>query len=60
MVVLFHKFTDFERHSTTSKFQFSFALKYCFGLFFTTALITLAVEAIQYENYYAHPYGVIE
>ena len=60
MVVLFHKFTDLERHSTTSKFQFSFAFKYCCGLFFTTALMTLAVEAIKYENYYAHPYGVIE
>ena len=43
MVVLFHKFTDLERHQTTSKFQFSFALKYCLGLFFTTALMTLAV-----------------
>lgn len=43
MVTLFHKFTDLERHSTTSKFQFSFGLKYCLGLFFTTAVMTLAV-----------------
>ena len=42
-----------------SKFQFSFALKYCLGLFFTTALMTLAVEAITMKNYYQHPYGVI-
>ena len=60
MVVLFHKFTDLEGHDTMSKFQFSFALKYCMGLFFTTALMTLAVEAISFRNYYEHPYGVIE
>ena len=48
MVVLFHKFTDLERNYTMSKFQFSFALKYCLGLFFTTALMTLAVEAIKF------------
>ena len=60
MVVLFHKFTDYERHETTSKFQFSFGLKYCLGLFFTTALMTLAVEAIKFHNYDAHAYGVIE
>jgi len=30
------------------------------GLFFTTALMTLAVEAITYHNFYAHEYGVIE
>ena len=60
MVVLFHKFTDLERNETTSKFQFSFALKYCLGLFFTTALMTLAVEAIKFKNYYQHPYGVID
>lgn len=30
------------------------------GLFFTTALMTLAVEAIRFHNYYSHPYGVVE
>ena len=60
MVVLFHKFTDIERHDSVSKFQFSFGLKYCLGLFFTTALMTLAVEAIKFNNYFAHPFGVIE
>jgi hypothetical protein len=29
-------------------------------MFFTTALMTLAVEAISFGNYYAHDYGVIE
>ena len=29
-------------------------------MFFTTALMTLAVEAIRFENYYSHLYGVIE
>ena len=60
MSTLFHKFTDIERPDTTSKFQFSFALKYCLGLFFTTAVMTLAVEDITFHNYYDHPYGVIE
>lgn len=57
---LFYKFTEIERHSNTSKFQFSFALKLSLGLFFTTALMTLAVEAYRFKNYYTHPYGVIE
>lgn len=60
MVLLFHLFTDLERNNTTAKFQFSFGLKYCCGLFFTTALMTLAVEAIRFENYYEHSWGVIE
>lgn len=30
------------------------------GLFFTTALMTLAVEAIRFKNYFSHPYGVVE
>lgn len=58
--ILFHKFTDLERHSTTSYFEFSFGLKLSFGFFFTTALMTLAVEAIRFKNYYNHLYGVID
>lgn len=57
---LFHKFTDMERHKTTYTFQVSFCLKYCLGLFFTTALMTLIVEAFMLKNYYKHSYGVIE
>jgi hypothetical protein len=57
---LFYKFTILEKHSTTSKFQFSYELKMLLGLFFTTALMTLAVEAIRFHNYYSHPYGVID
>lgn len=60
MSILYHKFTDFERHSTTSKFQFSFELKLTFGFFFTTAVMTLSVEAIRFDNYYSHLYGVID
>lgn len=60
MSILYHKFTDIERHSTTSKFQFSFELKLTFGFFFTTALMTLAVEDIRFKNYYSHIYGVID
>ena len=29
-------------------------------MFFTTALMTLAVEAITFRNFYSHEYGVIE
>jgi len=29
-------------------------------MFFTTALMTLAVEDLQFGNFYTHPYGVIE
>lgn len=36
---------------TTAEHQFSYALKYTLGMFFTTAVMTLAVEAIQFENY---------
>ena len=43
MVTLFHYFTHIESHKTSSSFQFSFGLKYCLGLFFTTALMTLLV-----------------
>jgi hypothetical protein len=35
-------------------------MKYSVGLFFTTALMTLAVEDIKFGNFYTHPYGVIE
>jgi hypothetical protein len=29
-------------------------------MFFTTALMTLAVEDLRFHNFYEHPYGVIE
>lgn len=35
-------------------------MKYSIGLFFTTALMTLAVEDFASDNYYSHLYGVIE
>lgn len=57
---LFHIFTELEVPSTVSTLQFSFALKYSLGLFFTTAIMSLAVEAIKFENYYSHPYGVVD
>lgn len=60
MSVLYHKLTDIERHETRSKFEFSFGLRYALGLFFTTALMTLIVEALVLNNYNKHPYGVIE
>lgn len=35
-------------------------MKYSLGMFFTTALMTLAVQAITFKNFYSHQYGVIE
>jgi hypothetical protein len=29
-------------------------------MFFTTALMTIAVEALKFHNYYKHDFGVIE
>ena len=49
-----------ERHSLVDDENYSFALKYALGMFFTTALMTLAVEAITLQNFYTHSFGVIE
>lgn len=57
---LFHKFTEMEKHSSTYKFQFYFCLKYCLGLFFTTALMTLIIEDFLFSNFFKHNFGVIE
>ena len=54
-----HHFTHFEKHDNTFDEEFSFGLKYMLGLFFTTALMTLAVEAITFDNFFSHEYGVI-
>jgi hypothetical protein len=60
IATLFHKFTDWERHANTYKFQFFFCLKYCLGLFFTTALMTVIVEVFLMGNIYQYDFGVIE
>jgi di/tricarboxylate transporter len=59
MGYVLHHFTHIERHATSDREQFSFAFKYALGMFFTTALMTLFVEAITYNNFYKHDYGVI-
>lgn len=55
-VIMFNKFvmgnvlsyfTKLEHHDHVDYFQFSFASKYAFGMLFTTALMTIVVEAIQ-------------
>ena len=33
---------------TTSQLEFSYAFKYTLGMFFTTAVMTLAVEALEF------------
>jgi hypothetical protein len=55
-----HYFVHLEKHAYTDEEGHSFAMKYSLGMFFTTALMTLAVEAITFKNFYSHPYGVIE
>lgn len=49
-----HKIVHHENHAFTDKENHSFALKYALGMFFTTALMTLAVEAITFRNFYSH------
>lgn len=60
MGYVLHHFTHIEKHATSDNDQFSFAFKYALGMFFTTALMTLFVEALTYNNFYQHHYGVIE
>ena len=60
MGIVLHYFTHLENHATADNEQLSFAFKYALGMFFTTALMTLFVEAITYKNFYTHHYGVIE
>ncbi len=55
-----HSFVHGEKHAFTDKGSHSFAIKYAVGMFFTTALMTLAVEAVTFRNFYSHEYGVIE
>ena len=54
MGAVLHYFTHHEYHFSTADEEFSFALKYTLGMFFTTALMTLAVEAITFHNVYQH------
>lgn len=51
MSTIFHHICNHEKHECYSDLQFSFALKYMLGMFFTTALMTLMVEAIIFHNY---------
>lgn len=54
-----HYFTHLEKHDNKAHEDFSFAFKYALGMFFTTALMTIAVEALKFHNYYKHDFGVI-
>ncbi len=55
-----HYFTHLEKHDDKAHEDFSFAFKYALGMFFTTALMTIAVEALKFNNFYLHDFGVIE
>ncbi len=48
MKIVLHEICKLEKPETTSQLQFSYAFKYTIGMFFTTAVMTLAVEAIQF------------
>ena len=56
---ILHYITDIESHKTAAAFELSFSIKYALGLVFTTAILTLLVEDIQFHNIYEHDYGVI-
>lgn len=56
---IFHLITDYEKHLSVSSANLSYALKYTLCMFFTTALMTLIVEALIHSNY-TGTLGVIE
>lgn len=55
-----HYFTHLEHHDDKANDDFSFAFKYALGMFFTTCLMTITVEALMHKNYYSHPFGIVE
>lgn len=58
LATVLHKFTDLEMHPTGSDYEYSFALKYTLGLFFTTAIMTYLVEGARFNNVYSEEFGV--
>lgn len=50
--IIVHQVVDKEKWSTKTKMNISFAIKLTLVLFCNTALITLAVEILTFENYY--------
>lgn len=49
---LVHHIVDEEKWSTKTKLNISFGTKLTLALFFNTAMITLAVEIITFDNFY--------
>ena len=60
MGTVLHHLTDLEHHDDKSDYAFSFAFKYSLGMFFTTSMMTIVVEGLIHNNYYTHPFGIIE
>ena len=56
---MIHKICDYEKRSTKTKMNISFANKLTLGLFFNTAFITLIVEIVILKNIYAFAGGMI-
>jgi hypothetical protein len=59
MTKVIHHLVDFEMNLTSIGYQYSYMLKYSIGLFFTTSLMTLVVEAISHDNVYQEHFGII-
>ena len=69
LIIFFNKFvlssisyrlTDLQKAKTSGQFQFSFAIKYLLGMFFTTAIMTLLVQDLHLHNIISSPFGVVE
>ena len=50
MKIFLHWFCDMEKPETSSDREFSYAFKYAIGMFFTTAIMAIIVEALIFEN----------
>jgi len=56
---IIHKICDYEKWSTKTNMNISFAFKLTLGLFFNTALITFFVEVLFLRNVYGFSGGMI-
>lgn len=59
MKIFLHWFSDLQMPETSSDREFSYAFKYTVGMFFTTAIMSLAVQALVFDNI-IYQYGVVQ
>jgi hypothetical protein len=60
MSPILHRICIFEKYFTKTKEEYAFTLKYLLSMFFTTAMMTVLVEAITKDNFFTHAHGVVE